>query len=51
MRPCEKLVPEPPANAFNSPAVPPEAAAVNWSSDISMVQVPLPTGMPANVAS
>ena len=31
--------------------VPPEAAAENWSSPISMVQAPLPTGMPASVAS
>ena len=51
MRPCEALVPLPPENAFNNPAVPPEAAAENWSSDISMVQAPLPTGIPASVAS
>src|SRR5277367_3067645 len=50
-RPCEALVPEPAAKAFSKPAVPPDAAAVNWSSVISMVQAPLPTGMPAKVAS
>ena len=50
-RPCEALLPEPPAKAFNNPDVPPEAAALNWSSVTSMVQAPLPTGMPASVAS
>ena len=50
-RPCEALLPEPPENAFNNPEVPPEAAAENVSSVTSMAQPPLPTGMPANVAS
>jgi len=44
-------VPVPPENAFNRPEVPPWAAAENVSSPISMVQAPLPTGMPASVAS
>ena len=44
-------MPLPPENAFNSPEVPPWAEAENVSSPISMVQVPLPTGMPDSVAS
>ena len=39
-RPCAAPVPEPLANAFNSPAVPPKAEAENESSDMSMVQAP-----------
>jgi hypothetical protein len=50
-RPCAAPVPEPPEKAFRSPEVPPEAAAENESSAISMFQAPLPTGIPASVAS
>ena len=44
-------MPDPPAKDFSSPVVPPEAAAANTSSPMSMFQAPLPTGMPASVAS
>ena len=44
-------MPEPPANALRSPVVAPAAEAENWSSEMSMVQVPLPIGMPASEAS
>ena len=36
---------------LSKPEVPPKAEAENASSDISMVQAPLPTGMPDSVAS
>jgi hypothetical protein len=50
-RPWLAPEPVPPENAFNSPAVPPWAAAEKVSSPISMVQAPLPTAIPASVAS
>jgi len=50
-RPCAAPAPEPLAKAFKRPEVPPKADAENASSEMSMVQAPLPTGMPASVAS
>src|SRR5262245_14692572 len=50
MLPREALVPWPAANTWSRPAVPPLAAAVNWSCATSMTQAPLPIGMPASVA-
>src|SRR4029077_6926864 len=49
-RPCEEAAPEPEVKALSKPAVPPTAEAENWSSEMSMVQAPLPTGRPASVA-
>ena len=50
-RPWLAPEPLPPENAFNSPAVPPWLEAENVSSPISMVHAPLPTAIPASVAS
>ena len=47
--PREAPLPWPLVNTRNSPAVAPLAAAVYWSSEMSMTQAPLPIGMPASV--
>src|SRR5579871_3611177 len=49
--PLETPVPSPVANTRSRPVVMPLAAAVNWSSPISMSHEPLPIGTPANVAT
>ena len=49
--PCEEAAPEPEVNALSRPAVPPMAEAEYSSSEMSMVQAPLPTGIPESVAS
>ena len=48
--PREAPLPCPLVNTLNMPVVMPLAAAVYWSSPISMIQAPLPIGTPANDA-
>jgi hypothetical protein len=49
MLPRTVLCPRPLAKIRIKPAVAPSAVDENWSSPISIVQVPRPTGKPANV--
>ena len=51
MWPREAPLPWPLANTRSSPVVAPLAAAVNWSSEISMTQAPLPIGTPPSVTA
>ena len=49
--PREAPLPEPLEKTWSSPEVEPLAAAVNWSSAMSMTQAPLPIGRPASVTT
>ena len=49
--PREAPLPGPLVNTCSRPVVAPLAAAVNWSSAMSMTQAPLPIGMPASVTT